>query len=231
MATDSALKLLTAVGLPIAAYFGGLFTEPVKKWLLNRGERRRLRNALYGEIAVNFVAPVPNVIYLIDERNKDLKPDNWWLRTEVYAEAMKQPVLFYELRESKFISDLYTFISSVKALNADDQHKKLGGVIKFIEDAVQDKRLSRPLFHRHCKRPTFLCSDSQFEHPFIRRLKRQYRKVAYRNLPSNCGYRPPIGVFQIIKSLFTGTPPEMLQVAPRPSRPPNEPQMPTRPPQ
>jgi hypothetical protein len=47
-------KVLPAVLIPIATYIGGVFTEPAKRWLANRTDRKRLRNALYSELAGNL---------------------------------------------------------------------------------------------------------------------------------------------------------------------------------
>jgi hypothetical protein len=228
MADDAGQKLLTTILVPVATYFGGLFTEPVKRWLLLRGDRKRLRNALYGEIVANFFALPPNIVYLMDDRLKDMTQKGGWLRTDAFVEAMKQPTLFYDLKEYKYIIDVYAFINSLQQVPLEEQRHRLRNANDAIVDAVRNKRLSLRLVRKYCRG-----QNREFLHPVARAILRLYETTTTRNLPPGYpSYLPARTLLGKMKAIWRGIPgdPQFIDILPFPPPEANEPQTPVRPP-
>lgn len=85
-----ALALLKQLGIPAIAgvlgFIGGIFTEPMKKRIMNRDDRRRLRNSLYSELGLNLSNLVFYLLAMSPAREKPgrFPPVAEWVKREVY---------------------------------------------------------------------------------------------------------------------------------------------------
>ncbi|MFY9727207.1 MAG: hypothetical protein WB579_25365 [Bryobacteraceae bacterium] len=196
-------KFGPTVLISIVTYFGGLFTEPAKKWLSNRAERKRLRRALYAEMAANLTAE-PFLTYVSgiqDPANYPRFAFEQMFRTEVYQEALKQPILFREIREAKTFSLLYEGLARARTLPEAEQMawlQKLNNEV--LPFSVKQGRLSRRLLG--------------WPHPLAVRWRKTYWHVISRNLASykpeeyggKMGFQPPRNPFALIRALWKGIP-------------------------
>lgn len=196
--------------ISLGTYLGGLFTEPVKKWLNNRAERKRLRRALYAEMEANFSH---FVIYISGLKSPDTYPRfefDQMFKTEVYFEALKQPILFRELREAQTTSEFYEALARTRTLPEAEQPAWLQKFADALLVWVKQGLLSRRLLYRvHAS-----ALPSAFQGPFTVWLGKKYRQVAWRNMasqrPSQPGgamaFLPPRTLFGRIRAFWRGIP-------------------------
>jgi hypothetical protein len=204
MDSQALYKFGPMVLISIATYLGGLFTEPAKKWLSNRAERKRLRRALYAELAANLIAPGSFLTYVSGVMEPKIYPRfafEQMFRTEVYQEALKQPILFREIREAPTFSMLYEGLARARTLPEAEQ---LAWLQKLNNEAlpfsVQQGRLSRRLLH--------------WPHPLTLWWRNKYWRVMRRNLASykpsehggKMGFRPPRNPVAWIRAVRKGIP-------------------------
>lgn len=207
-------KVLPAVLIPIATYIGGVFTEPAKRWLANRTDRKRLRNALYSELAGNLNQ---SLIFLSTLNYPEQFPTmDTWLRTEVYQDAItKQALLFHELPEGKTISLIYSVLNHSKTQNQAIQRESFSNCKNWINEQVKSGRLSRRLLNRH--HTIDLPSVFDFRHPLVRRLDELYLRLTLRNVPrtpTGIGYNRSDTLVRKIKALYRGIPGEPTPLSP-----------------
>jgi len=198
----------------IVGYVGGIFTEPLKKRLVNRDERRRLRNALYSELGLNIANTILNRPR--KERLVNL-PIGDWLRTEVYDQALRSsPVLLHEIKETPIFAQYYLAMSAAKAASPDDQRTILDMLGNFIRGRVEAKKLSRRKLNAVCP-----LEISLYPHPVIdwltKRLRRLHSAIVWRNVPKDGktrGFLPTVGTSNKIRALWCGVPGEEFPISP-----------------
>jgi len=196
MDSQALYKFGPMVLISIGTYLGGLFTEPVKKWLSNRAERKRLRRALYAELRANadwhqFLTYLSGI----------KAPGNYprfafeqIFRTEVYQEALKQPILFREIREAQTFSLIYEGLVRARTLPEEEQVEWLGKMSKSANDWVKQGRLSRQLLH--------------LPHPLTVWRRKKYAQLVWRNVePDNkLLFRAPDNLLKRIRAVCRGIP-------------------------
>lgn len=235
MDNQALYKVAPTVLISIATYLGGLFTEPVRKWLINRAERMRLRNALYAELHANFDHHIPYVSGLHPESGNPRIAFEKAFRTEVYQEALKQPILSRELREAPAFSDLYELLARTSALPEAEQPDWLTKISGAVDFFIKRGMLSEGRFYNR--------AHASYLHPYRHPLSiwwgKKYRQITWRNTPPLEPLRPGetgIGYYQTSSSLFgkiralwRGIPGEPIKCSVLPL-PPNASQRPPNPP-
>jgi hypothetical protein len=221
MDTQALYKIAPTVLISIATYFGGLFTEPAKKWLINRAERRRLRNALYAEMQANLDHFLPYVSGI-------QCPENYpriAFKTEVYLEALRQPVLFRELPEAQIFSDFYEHLAHTGTLPEAERGEWLRGLSEAPTFCIERGLLSRRLLHRAPS--PFLPSGFRmggYPHPLSIWWESKYRQIASRNIPParpgeiTVQYGSARTLFGKARALWRGIPGEPHEIPPGPIR-------------
>jgi hypothetical protein len=177
--------------------------------LLNRAERRRLRNALYAELEANFDHFLPYVSGIKCPEQYPRIGFEQAFRNEVYAEALKQPILFRELHEAQTFSDLYEALAHTRALPEVEQLEWLKKLSRAITFYVENGLLSRRLLDRAHASPL----PSGFRHPLVLWWEAKYRQIALRNIPPQdfssqigVGYLPANTLTSKIRALWKGIP-------------------------
>jgi hypothetical protein len=234
MDNQALYKFAPTVLISIVTYLGGLFTEPARKWLNNRTERRRLRNALYAELEANFdhfLAYVSGIRF--PEQYPRIAFEQAF-RTEVYLEALKQPILFRELHEARTFSDVYELLARTSALPEVEQPAWLEKLSSALPFYIKKGLLSRRLLNR--AHASYL--PSGYRHPLSIWWGKKYRQITSRNVPpqepsrpgeTGIAYQPASTLFERIKALWRGIPGDPFEVRFAPL-PPNAPQRPPYPP-
>jgi hypothetical protein len=213
MADELSYKTLLTFALPVATYVGGLFTEPAKKWLSTRTDRKRLRNALYSELAGNLNHLLPYLSSIAPHAPMPYPIISQWLRLDVYQDALiKQPVLFNEIRESKAIAHIYLFFNALKDMPEAERFSRLKALTHWITQIITRKLLSRRLLKRH----QVVLSPSLFDlrHPIIVRMARFSDQLAHRNFQpqGRCTFMPPTRLGQKLRALYKGIPGDPIEL-------------------
>jgi hypothetical protein len=138
MDVQGAIAQLGGYGITgLIGYMGGIFSEPLKKKLLVRAERKRLRNSLYAELGPNLSSML---FYQLRRRRTppDYYPDiPGWLRTEVYKKALEEPILFHEINESKISVGFFTAIAFLQDKPFAEQDELINRLRDYIHLEVE----------------------------------------------------------------------------------------------
>jgi hypothetical protein len=193
----------------------GIFSDSWKKQLMNRVERKRLRNSLYSELGLNLANMLA---YRMTRRPESAMAElpAWtyssisrWLRREVYDQALKEsPVLFHELKEATPISQFYSAMSVIDSRPVAEQLERLALVRKVIAEEVKVGRLVRRKMHKHHALRDW---ESPYSHPVLVWLRKKYHAIEYRNLPKDGRgriYGPTDTILKKIRALWNGVPEE-----------------------
>ena len=165
----------------------GVLTERFKSGGKNRADRKRLRKALYAEIAANTESVM---LYQCRSREKGKSPEEsghptlkQWIRMEVYEEALKQPILYREIKESHIFSDIYlslTLLKDIPSAEADHAGRQF---TEWMFDVVKKGQLSR----RELSKPGFRYM-ALFKKSFVPGwIRKQYYTFHHRNIKTS-GY-------------------------------------------
>ena len=211
--TGAIPTLLVGGGTYVGGVVTGLFAKSFERWWGNRSERRRLRNALYEELGMNFQNMFLHTLTLHSP-----PADSWigsqfavqeWEHREVYDQALKtQPILFHEVREAKLMSQFYMALERLKVSTPEQQMEGIRVIYNWIIAEVKKGKLSRGTLYDTDPSP-----DSPFLHPLRVFLRRRYSKVTHRNVPKDGRghlFGPSTTFRQELNAVWRGLPGESM---------------------
>ena len=203
------IKIALGVGGVVGGAVLGFLFGRFNKRLDHRVERKKLKNALYAELGANYQTLVMHSLdlhYYEAEARPMRQPDvKDWIRTEVYNDALKRPVLFRELKEAKVLDDFYFAITKAVVKPIAERREAIKHVFDWFVLNVDNGSISRRRMY---------VVTGPFGHVYKPRwrtwLSRTYAKLISRNLKrapnESIGYMPPKTVIEHFEAIRTGLP-------------------------
>jgi hypothetical protein len=145
---------LTVV-LPVLTYIGGVLSKPLQTTVEDWRARRNLRNCLYADLGHNLDVAATRMKLMLNsprERERDTILGARFTR-DGFDYALKNPVLFHQLRESKRIRFFYESLNSLQVdVNTKSDGEVLGSLGFLIRNAAEGLKAgdySRDLVYKH----------------------------------------------------------------------------------
>src|SRR5579864_7637648 len=205
--------VLTAILAGVTGLFGflsGLYKDSWKKRFEHREDRRRLRDALYVEFALNLRQMLMYVTMVHSSQPQQVTspPLKDLLSKAVFSQALStQPILLHELVEIEALLQFYRGLSAAEGRNVDEQIRIFGNMNVMVDSYVKEGQLSRRRIARTHKAPGY-----HFAHPLRRRFERVKSRMMFRNASKDVPkdevvtYAPTDTIGTTFKALWRGRP-------------------------